>query len=148
MISASHNLLTRGRGGFIATVSVLVAVLFSAHAATQASEARADYCEPSGGGYLCLWASENLPPNTPRWFSAPGGNNLRNWIAATVGDGHGGSVTAKCVHIMRGSDGYTIQVACGSGTPGNPIPAYMRPGYLFIRHGAPGPRHLAGAGSH
>lgn len=137
---------TVGRATGIALV--LTVLLFGIHAATQASEARADYCEPSGGGTLCLWASVNLAPNTPRWFSAPGGNNLRNWIAATVGDGHGGSVTAKCVHIMRGSDGYTIQVACGSGSPGNPIPAYMRPGYLFIRHGAAGPRNLSGAGSH
>jgi hypothetical protein len=137
-------------GGRLRQFALLVALgavlILGLQAAVQAASAEADYCEPSGGTTLCLWASINLPAGQERWFQAPGGNNLRNWIAASVGDAYGGSVTQKCVHIMR-SDGARFQIACGSGTPGNAVAGYMDPGYLFIRHGAPGPRSISGAGT-
>jgi hypothetical protein len=125
--------------------SLLAALVLSFQAATTPAAAQADYCDPyPGEGWYCYMAEINLAPNTPRWFSLS--NNLRNWFFGKVSDAYGGTVTQKCIHIMRASDGYKEQVACGSGAPGGGVNWYMKPGYMFIRHGASGPRTLGGLG--
>jgi hypothetical protein len=129
------------------SIAVLVVTLFGVQAVAQTSKARADSCFWSGSEWLCEWVRPNLAPNTAAFFSAPGGNNLRNWISGRVNDGHGGSVTQKCVHIRRGSDGADFQIACGGGLQGAFVPAFAKPGYLFVRHGAPGARTIIGGGS-
>lgn len=123
-------------------IAALIGLALFCFVALRAESAQADSCHATGGQWQCGWEQPNLAPNTPRWFEAA--NTLRNWLFAVVWDGYGGTVTQKCVHIMRGSDGYKEQVACGSGRPENYVPEYMRPGYMFIRHGASGPRTLGG----
>lgn len=125
--------------------TTLLAIAFAA--VGPSSQALADACAPmSGGGFYCTWNEPNLAPATPRYFQAA--VTLRNWHYAAVIDGHGGAVTEKCVHIQRGSDAYTEQVACGSGVRDGYTNAYMRPGYLFTRHGASGARNITGDGAH
>lgn len=121
-------------------------MVFAIASAGQAESARADTCSPNEGHWLCHWEAY-LNPYQNRYFSASGGNNLRNWFKAGVGDAYGGSVAAKCVYIQRGSDGQAISVACGGGFPSNPTPTNYRPGYLFIMHWANGARTITGAGA-
>jgi hypothetical protein len=134
------------RGLVASAVVVLLAILFLAGRQPETASAHNDYCTTYSGGWYCYWNDPNLAPATPHWFSAA--VTLRNWNYAAVNDGHGGTVTQKCVHMMRGSDGYTIQIACGGGTAENFTPGYMRPGYLFTRHGAGGARSIQGDGAH
>lgn len=100
------------------------------------------------GYWSCDWVNSNLAPNTADWFEA--GENLRNWNSGAVnGWDHGGTtVTQKCVHVVRGSDGAQAQVACGAGYQSAGIGGAWQPGYLFIRHGASGNRALIGRGTH
>lgn len=100
------------------------------------------------GYWSCHWINGNLAPGVADWFEA--GNNLRPWYGASVnGWDHGGyTVTQKCVHVVRGSDGAQAQVACGWGTQSGGIGGAWQPGYLFIRHGAAGNRALIGNGVH
>jgi hypothetical protein len=100
------------------------------------------------GYWTCGWINTNLAPGVADWFEA--GNNLRPWYAASInGYDHGGyTVTQKCVHVVRGSDGAQAQVACGWGTQSGGIGGAWQPGYLFMRHGASGPRSLIGRGNH
>lgn len=118
------------------------AALLVSTAAFGTSSAAADSCHATGGNWQCGWEQKNLAPATPRWFQAE--NTLRNWLYGVVWDGYEGTVAAKCIHIQRGSDSYREQIACGSGMPEGYVPGYMDPGYLFIRHGASGPRTLGG----
>lgn len=113
--------------------------------ATNPKEAKADYCEPRPGeGWFCYWASANWPAATPRWLTLA--YPTRNWFYGQVSDRYGGTVTRKCVHIQRASDGYVEQVVCGAGAPGAYVNGCMKPGNLFLRHGAPGPRTIAALG--
>lgn len=112
------------------------------------ANARADECYPEGGWTTCTWAHGSLSPGVRRYFSAPGGNNSRNWWFAGVGDGHGGSVANKCVGIMRASDGLSYDVHCGPGANGQYTSGHYRPGYLYIWHSAPGARYIFGWGRH
>jgi hypothetical protein len=121
-------------------------LLFVAQASGRVEVASADQCVPNGGNFLCSWEA-NIAPSTFRFFSAPGGNNLRNWIQAGVGDQNGGSVANKCVEIQRGSDGAQTPVACGSGFPSAGVPGGFDPGFLFIVHFASGARTITGAGT-
>lgn len=100
------------------------------------------------GYWDCHWVNTNLAPNVADWFEA--GENLRNWFSGGVNgwDEGGTLVTQKCVHVVRGSDGAQAQVACGAGFQSGGIGGAWQPGYLFIRHGAPGPRSLIGKGHH
>jgi len=126
---------------------LLLAMLLIAGRQPDTASAHNDFCtEQSGGGWYCIWYDPSLAPATPHWFNAA--VTLRSWNYAAVSDGHGGTVTQKCVHMMRGSDGYTMQLFCGSGVPQGYTPGYMRPGYLFTRHGAGGARYITGDGAH
>ena len=124
----------------------LAAFLFSFSAARGPALAKADYCDPyPGEAWVCYWATVNLPPAEARFLNLANPN--RNWDWARVEDAYGGTVNAKCVHIRRASDNFTEQVACGLGVPVGGVNAWMKPGYLFIRHGAPGPRTIGGVGA-
>lgn len=138
--------LTRSR--WVAVAFAATCALFMSHSLSQADTAQADSCS-FGTVWSCGWPTppEWIAPATPRYFQAE--NTLRNWMEAQVSDVHGGTVAQKCVHIKRGSDGYTEQIVCGSGYPGlKPIPSYMRPGYVFVRHGASGARTIQGGAWH
>lgn len=116
---------------------------------TQTETASASPGSCSWQGYwTCGWINTNLAPGVADWFEA--GNNLRPWYTASInGYDHGGyTVTQKCVHVVRGSDGAQAQVACGWGAQSGGIGGAWQPGYLFMRHGAPGPRSLIGRGNH
>lgn len=131
----------------IGAVVLVLATLLMAGRQPESALAHNDYCtQQSSGQWYCVWSDPSQAPETPHWFTAA--VTLRHWIYAAVRDGHGGSVTAKCVHVMRGSDGYVEQVACGSGIKDNYTNTYMRPGYLFTRHGANGARSIGGDGAH
>lgn len=130
---------------FVGT-ALLLAMLLLVGRQPDTAAAHNDYCTTYSKGWYCIWTDPSLAPATPHWFNAA--VTLRNWNYASVSDGHGGTVTQKCVHIMRGSDGYTEAVACGSGIKDGFTNAYMRPGYLFTRHGASGARSITGDGAH
>lgn len=125
---------------------LMLATLFAFARQPDPAVAHNDYCTTYSKGWYCIWTDPNLAPATPHWFQAT--VTLRNWNFAGVSDGHGGSVHQKCVHIKRGSDGYTEQVICGSGIKDDYIEPHMRPGYLFTRHGASGNRSITGDGAH
>jgi hypothetical protein len=128
-------------------VTVLFVALFLGVREPEPAAAHNDYCaQQSAGGWYCIWFDSSLAPATPHWFQAA--VTLRNWNYAAVSDGHGGTVEQKCVHIKRGSDGYTVAVACGTGVKDGFTSSTMRPGYLFTRHGAGGARNITGDGAH
>lgn len=136
----------RWSGKRIALILALLLASWVALSATQTSEAKADNCNPVGGDWECGWFESGLPPSNPRWLHPPNGVYNRNWKTAGVGDLHGGSVHDKCVVIDRQSDGQNKWIACGRYEPVDWVPANMKPGRLFIRHTAPGPRGIVGFG--
>jgi hypothetical protein len=111
-----------------------------------ASPALADNCwqnVPQGLEY-CNYAGESVPRYTARWFSAPGGNNLRAWHVNEVADAYGGSVL-KCTGYKPEGLGYGTWLACGTGTFASGINPYPR-SWLFIEQLANGPRVIYGQG--
>lgn len=126
--------------------ALLLAIALIGARQPDTAAAHNDSCTTYSGGWYCIWYDPSLAPATPHWFNAS--VTLRSWNYAAVSDGHSGTVSQKCVHMMRGSDGYTIQIACGSGVPNAYTPTWMRPGYLFTRHGASGARYITGDGAH
>lgn len=105
------------------------------------------YSDSSYDYFRCTYFGNNAPPNTRLFFDS-GGNNNRPWYYNSVFDGYSGTVAAKCAHILRASDGAQYTLACGTGSPGDYTPVGFRPGYVFITHGANGPRNLGGDAYH
>lgn len=134
-----------GASNSLLLLGAAVVLLFALQAVSRADTASADVCVPNEGNFLCSWEA-NIAPGNARYFSAAGGNNLRNWIKAGVGDQYGGAVAEKCVYMQRGSDGAAYGVACGSGFPSNTVANEFKPGYLYIIHWANGARIITGAG--
>lgn len=125
--------------------ALLIVVALSVQAAGGAAPALADGCSVGGTVEYCNYGGESIPKYTSRYFSAPGGNNLRRWFVNEVGDAYGGTV-AKCAGYKPQGTGLGYWLACGYGTPAGEIPVSIRPGWIFIEHVAPGPRILYGQG--
>lgn len=120
---------------------LLAACVVSLQASARPASAQADYCSPNTEtGFWYCYMEGYIPPATPQWFNL--GNNNRNWFLAQIGDAYGGTVSQKCAHIMRASDGYREQIVCGPGAPAGYVNSWMKPGYIFQRHGAPGWRTI------
>ena len=129
----------------VAGAALLVVMLLLAGRLPETAAAHNDACAPRTGGWYCTWRAPGLAPATPHFFEAA--ETLRYWIYAAVWDEHGGSVGDKCVHVRR-PDTYTEAVACGTGVKDGYTNTWMRPGYLFVRHGASGVRSIGGDGAH
>jgi hypothetical protein len=130
----------------LASVFGALMLVLAVQAGSRAESASADTCSWTGSNWQCHWQAY-LAPYTNRYFTSSGGNNLRSWFKAGVGDIYDGSVAAKCVNVVN-SGGAATSVACGSGFPSNPVPTNYRPGYLYIFHWANGGRTITGAGAH
>ena len=136
-------------GDRLAALAVLLVMIFGLQIVRQPDTASAhnDDCFLDAV-WNCSWFDSSQPKDTPHWFYAA--TTLRNWFSAGV-DEHPptppGSVVKKCAHVER-SNGDRLQVNCGAGFQSDGIPTAFRPGYLFVRHGAPGPRGIRGFGQH
>jgi hypothetical protein len=131
------------RRSSLAATLLAVGVLF-AQAAGSAASASADTCSVSNFVEYCSYAGVSVPRYTPRWFSAPGGNNLRDWSANEVADAYGGSVL-KCTGYQREGSGLGGWLGCGTGTFANGIDSNYR-GWIFVEQLANGPRVIYGQG--
>lgn len=129
-------------------VLAATAVVMSAVAVGTASASPGTCGKDESGNWKCWWQKENQQPGEKNWFEAE--TTLRPWYAAAVNGGNtgGANVTAKCVHVKRSSNGEETQVACGVGFQSGGIGENWRPGWLFTRHGASGPRWILGIGWH
>ena len=133
---------------FLAKMQLLMVVASLALAAIAIGGAGSAVASPGScvweGYWACNWGQPNLSPGVADWFEA--GTNLRNWTSGAVNGGNMGGyeVTQKCVTVVKGSNGEQANVACGYGYQGAAIGGAWQPGYLFIRHGAPGPRYIIG----
>lgn len=133
-----------------AALAVLAMVAFTVWAwGAVAPAAATDGCgQVSEVIFECGYAGESVPKYTKRFFSAPGGTNLRRWFWNEIADGYGGGVY-KCAGVMRGSDGAVLYLICGTaGFLGAEIAPGYRPGYVFLEQRANGPRILWGRALH
>ena len=127
----------------LAATALLWAWLAAANAASASADGCTQYTNPNRE--FCWYAGESVPRYTARWFSAPGGNNLRNWDVNEVTDGYGGGVL-KCAGIKREGSGVGTWVACGTqAVVGAGFEAYPR-SWIFVEQWANGPRVIAGLG--
>lgn len=109
-----------------------------------AAPAQADNCwQADPIRMYCNYANEWL--TGVRWFSAPGGNNLRMWFRNDVSDGHGGNVN-KCVGYKAEGSGVMTYLGCGWGTFGGDI--YVQRSWIFVANAVGGARVLYGGGKH
>lgn len=123
----------------------MVTSILASAGGVSAASAHNDACIFTGGQWNCTWYDENQAPGVMHWFNAA--NTLRYWTSAEITGNSGYYVEKKCVHITTSAT-VAYQVACGWGWQSGGIPAYWRPGYLWTRHGAPGPRWITGKGFH
>lgn len=125
--------------------TLLASVALAGLAIGHAAPAQADNCWESGNIEYCNYANEQVPKYTPRWFSAPGGNNLRRWYVNEIADAYGGTVP-KCVGYKAQGSGIAQWLACGYGTFAGEIPSASRPGWIYLEQLANGPRLIFGQG--
>lgn len=126
--------------------ALLAMTVCAVQAAASAAPALADSCAVNNQNNVeyCNYAGESVPRYTARWFSAPGGNNLRAWFANEVADGYGGSVS-KCTGYKPEGHGLGTWLHCGTGTFYSNIGPYPK-SWIFIEQLANGPRVIYGQG--
>ena len=124
--------------------SIATVVLAISVQAGIAAPAQADSCwQADSIRMLCNYAGQWV--TGARWFSAPGGNNLRMWFRNDVADGHNGNVM-KCVGYKAEGSGVMTYMACGYGSFGGDI--YAQRSWIFIANAVGGARVLYGGGKH
>lgn len=123
----------------------MVTLAFSSAGGVSTASAHNDSCVSGSPNWHCIWYDQTQAPNAMHWFFAE--VTLRNWTSGAISGENGYYVENKCTHITT-SASVAHQVACGWGYQSGGIPANWRPGYLWTRHGASGPRWISGHGWH
>jgi hypothetical protein len=112
-----------------------------------AAPAQADNCwQADSIRVYCNYAGEAVGSGVGRWFSAPGGNNLRQWYWNETADAYGGTVH-KCVGV-KGQYWLNPSEWCGWGSFGVDINNVYPASWIFVRNLANGPRIIYGQGRH
>jgi hypothetical protein len=124
--------------------TAMISLIFSLAGGVSTASAHNDNCSYTGVWH-CSWIDFTQAPGAMHWFYAA--NTLRYWTQGNITGESGYLVTDKCVHITTNA-GPAYQVACGWGSQTGPVYSAWRPGYLWTRHGADGPRHITGNGWH
>jgi hypothetical protein len=128
-----------------AAVAVALALALIGIFGSGRAQAANTSCSPSEGIWACNYYGNNWPANTTLWFDS-GGNNLRSF-RVNIGYDDYGQTVYKCMGYQD-SGGGQLPRPCGTGTPVLSIPEWRRPGYVFMYHGANGPRNIHGYTTH
>jgi hypothetical protein len=128
----------------VATAAALALALVGSFGTGRAQAANTS-CGWSEGVWACNYYGNNWPAWTELWFDS-GGNNLRSFRMNSGYDSYGGTVY-KCMGYMD-SGGGQLPRPCSTGNPVLWIPEWRRPGYVFMYHGANGPRSIRGYTTH
>lgn len=123
--------------------TAMVSLILASAGGVSTASAHNDSCTYESG-WRCTWGDASQAPGVMHWFYAE--NTLRYWTKGRITGESGYYVTNKCTHITHG--GFANQVACGWGTQTGEVASAWRPGYLWTRHGASGPRSIWGTGWH
>lgn len=128
----------------VAMAAALMLVLIATFGSGRAQAANTS-CTWSEGVWTCNYYGNNWPNWTELWFDS-GGTNLRSFRINIGYDAYGQTVY-KCMGYMDSAGGQ-LPRPCGTGNPVLHIPEWRRPGYVFMYHGAPGPRNIWGYTTH